>query len=375
MYPDTERASHEIERKNMQFVNLEKLQYCFDALWAVLADKQAGRYETVSFRHGIIAEQEGFKQNLIEESKSKLLSMPWNEQGIIGSRRIYSVAGELLSMCPHKDASKPQILVDARDVSNFYLANHSQKVLSRIEEALRLLYTGNDDERAFNMLSASLPDRGKYALITYFFFLKDSSKYQVVRPNNFANRFAMIGAPTKCTKVCSWENYQTFLSVLREVKDYLSECLYEEISLTDAHSFVWMLRHIDGVEVNTSDMESACAEKDCTAVYISAKEGRKILYYTGKYERKPELREEAIRIHGYDCAVCGFNFEEHYGIRGKEYIEVHHTKPLSSFDGEMEVHPDTDMVCLCSNCHSMIHRKRNAILTVEDLRKIMASCK
>ena len=43
-----------------------------------------------------------------------------------------------------------------------------------------------------------------------------------------------------------------------------------------------------------------------------------------KYERNLTLRSLAFRIHGYSCAVCGFNFERFYGIWGKEFAEVHH---------------------------------------------------
>jgi len=44
---------------------------------------------------------------------------------------------------------------------------------------------------------------------------------------------------------------------------------------------------------------------------------------------------------------------------------------LSSLDEEVKVNPETDLVCLCANCHRMIHRKVNAILTPEQLKHIM----
>ena len=37
----------------------------------------------------------------------------------------------------------------------------------------------------------------------------------------------------------------------------------------------------------------------------------------------------------------------------------------------MEINPEEDLVCLCSNCHRMIHRRRDKILTVEELKEIM----
>lgn len=94
-----------------------------------------------------------------------------------------------------------------------------------------------------------------------------------------------------------------------------------------------------------------------TIVY-SGKEGNQKQYYVTKYERNPENRKEAIHIHGYACQVCGFDFEKVYGELGKEYIEVHHIKPLYSLDEETIVNPETDLICVCSNCHRMLHRKR-----------------
>jgi predicted HNH restriction endonuclease len=57
------------------------------------------------------------------------------------------------------------------------------------------------------------------------------------------------------------------------------------------------------------------------------------------------------------CEACGFDFEENYGELGKDFIEAHHTKPVSemSFNAKTRVE---DLIMVCSNCHKMIHRKR-----------------
>lgn len=76
------------------------------------------------------------------------------------------------------------------------------------------------------------------------------------------------------------------------------------------------------------------------------------------HQRNPQLRQLCIEAYGnrYECVVCGMNFVSTYGEIGKEFIEVHHLYPISETDGEHEVNPATDMIPLCSNCHSMIHR-------------------
>lgn len=99
-------------------------------------------------------------------------------------------------------------------------------------------------------------------------------------------------------------------------------------------------------------------------------EGEKKAQYVTKYERDPKNRAAAIKIHGLKCAVCGFDFEKTYGEQGQGFIEVHHIKPLYTLDEVMVINPEMDLICLCSNCHRMIHRKRNQILSVEQLKEL-----
>ena len=79
-------------------------------------------------------------------------------------------------------------------------------------------------------------------------------------------------------------------------------------------------------EVITDDIDSEKAEEE---TYY--KDGAIKEYYGKRYERNPENRKKAIEIHGLSCVVCGFNFEEVYGERGKDFIEVHHVKPLKYY--------------------------------------------
>ena len=57
------------------------------------------------------------------------------------------------------------------------------------------------------------------------------------------------------------------------------------------------------------------------------------------------------------CEVCGFNFQKIYGELGDDFIEAHHVKPVSEMK-ENELTKIEDIVMLCSNCHSMIHRRK-----------------
>lgn len=110
---------------------------------------------------------------------------------------------------------------------------------------------------------------------------------------------------------------------------------------------------------------------DSESTFVSCVEGKPKLKYITTYERNPRLRKEAIRIHGCVCAACGFDFNETYGELGEGYIHIHHRVPVSELEEPKEVNPKTDLVPLCANCHSMIHRRKSSTLRVEDLKKIL----
>lgn len=99
-------------------------------------------------------------------------------------------------------------------------------------------------------------------------------------------------------------------------------------------------------------------------------EGGQRQRYTTFYERNSKLREKALLFHGYSCKGCGFNFEKFYGEVGSGFIHVHHLKPISE-SVECVVNPKEDLTVLCANCHAIVHRKRNNILSIEDLQKII----
>ena len=102
---------------------------------------------------------------------------------------------------------------------------------------------------------------------------------------------------------------------------------------------------------------------------------RIINYVTGEwdtlYERDPNVRRAFLRGKQLKCEVCGFDFEKVFGKPGAGYIEVHHKKPVS--EGEHITDLNNDLVMLCSNCHKMIHRDKDHMLTVEELKRIIDS--
>ncbi|HVU94838.1 MAG TPA: HNH endonuclease [Puia sp.] len=63
-------------------------------------------------------------------------------------------------------------------------------------------------------------------------------------------------------------------------------------------------------------------------------------------------------IHGkLFCQACQFDFEEKYGNIGADFVEGHHSVPVSELQPNHKTKPE-DIILLCSNCHRMIHKKR-----------------
>lgn len=96
------------------------------------------------------------------------------------------------------------------------------------------------------------------------------------------------------------------------------------------------------------------------------KEGGRRTITVKTYDRSTLARQACIEHHGYDCAVCGFNFRTAYGEWGDSYIEVHHLRPVSTRGEEYLIDPVHDLRPVCANCHRMLHRRRD-VLAIEEL--------
>lgn len=350
--------------KNM--IDANKFQNCLDALWGIIAAHPDQPKEHISFHDGLIWLQEGYKYGLWQKAHEIMYSDDLRNASVIGSGRLLKAMQE--TMILGMERGEVNNLVDFRDVQGAFL-DRAFKNPSQAEDVLFRIYQTGDDKSSFE--AAVKVWGNKYALISYFFFIKDREKYAVMRPANMLERLPYLGVSAGCTASCTWNNYQTYLSILYEVQGLLNDYLNEEITLTDAHSFVWMFWQFGVNGINPLKQKIEFPE-DCDSYEIKkGGSGRSIEYLSHRYERRADLRASAIQIHGTTCAACGFSFADVYGDLGKDFIEVHHVTPLSVAGGEINVSADTDLVCLCANCHRMIHRKKSGIMSVDELKEII----
>jgi predicted HNH restriction endonuclease len=69
------------------------------------------------------------------------------------------------------------------------------------------------------------------------------------------------------------------------------------------------------------------------------------------------------------CQICEFDFENIYGAIGRDFIEGHHTIPVSQMEDGHVTKPE-EIALLCANCHRMVHKKR-PWLTMNKLNSLL----
>ena len=153
----------------------------------------------------------------------------------------------------------------------------------------------------------------------------------------------------------SWRNFSSKITLIPIPED-VSELEYLK---------EWVVRSVELIFtlLTISDVENEDPQSIQT-------EGTPHIIKAIRYERNPINRQLCLFRKGYSCAVCGMNFEDVYGELGHHYIEVHHTTPVSTMKEGYVFNVDRDLVPLCSNCHSMVHRQ-DPPLSVDQLKEIL----
>jgi len=88
------------------------------------------------------------------------------------------------------------------------------------------------------------------------------------------------------------------------------------------------------------------------------------------YERNLKARRECIEYYGTICTICNFNFEEIYGEIGRDFIHVHHIKPLSEINEQYKINSIEDLRPICPNCHAMLHKRKPAY-SIEEIKNLI----
>jgi hypothetical protein len=80
-------------------------------------------------------------------------------------------------------------------------------------------------------------------------------------------------------------------------------------------------------------------------------------------QKKKQFKSLQGRLY---CEICDFSFPQKYGEIGKDFIEVHHIRPLNEQKKET-ITTVNDLILVCSNCHRMIHKLKPMKYTISEI--------
>ena len=235
-------------------------------------------------------------------------------------------------------------------------------------DIFRKLYNeGCRDPECFDELCDTFGAR--YGLIAYLFFIKDSNKYLPITPTVFDRLFRLIGIEYSTAYRCSWKNYIGFLYQIQEIQKEIESTMMCEISLVDAHSFVWILEVLQaiqtGLESSVSESIAHTSSGEEKKINLTApdyngtpraKDSRSKQHASERYTGRQSISRAALKKAKYRCEVnpehCTFIKKSD----GNPYTEAHHLIPLMYSD-EFKYSLDNvaNIVSLCSKCHNQLH--------------------
>jgi hypothetical protein len=144
--------------------------------------------------------------------------------------------------------------------------------------------------------------------------------------------------------------------------------IYEKDGIKKLIDFVF-INKLELVE-NSAIIKEDIIHADEVDSEIEFLEGKTTKVLVNSYERNIEAREKCIEHFGVNCQICDFNFQEKFGDLGKNFIHVHHKTEISKIGKEYLINPIKDLIPVCPNCHSMLHKRKPAF-SIEEMKKIM----
>ncbi len=98
-----------------------------------------------------------------------------------------------------------------------------------------------------------------------------------------------------------------------------------------------------------------------------ALEGRVVERRHLESSRNAPLRRNALALAGGKCAGCARDFTKYLDDLGQRVLEVHHKQPLA-FNKFAKVTYLSNLVVLCSNCHTLVHANGKRPMAISTLR-------
>ena len=318
------------------FLNYDKFLHCLE-IFRNLVLAHDGR-DFTSFESGHSWQEEGYKIRIYEEGRRRLGWMDWTDQDVGNG----SILKRVIDAIEIKDSN----LVDwdlrrGPDARSHHALCVALEKKTKLIEWEALFFDFYRDElsagEAFEELIKLAG--GRYDLIAYLFYLKDASQFAPIAPKRFDTAFEMLGVELKTSRQCSFENYQAFLGVLRQVRDAFRAEGYDDVRLIDAHSFCWMI-----ARNRLPDQGETAAIQTQNLPSGNSAPGRHQTTVT-RVVRNTEVVYAVKGLHEFTCQICGCQLLTPSG----RYAEGCHIKPLGGRHNGPDV--TENVLCLCPNCH------------------------
>ncbi len=203
---------------------------------------------------------ERYKEKIFKEARETINNAKWKQEEI-GKGKIHNTVGKAIkAKVIYKYLSYSNNLIN-----NWRLKENFTKFKPSIEFE-KLLFDfykskGVKDEFVFEEL---LKYGQPYNLIAYLFFIKNSEAFLPISQQKFDEIFELIGLPNfKTSGNSSWENYKTFLDIIKQVRTFL-RTKDSHTTLLDAHSFLWIIGNQmrEKVSISTSISQSTPENKE-----------------------------------------------------------------------------------------------------------------
>ncbi len=322
----------------------------------------------ISFRDskGFLGREEDYKSRIAEEARKELKFTSWTESWV-GTGKI--------AECAQKAMGRSGNLVNKNQQIDFKnrLDPNNVKYRSEAEKILYDIYRNPicDEAKAFE--NAVKVFGAKYDTIAFLFFIKDDSRFLPISTSHFDKGFSSLKIEYTTSFRCSWENYQGFIDIIKEIRTVMEDMLPMQgiPRLIDAHSFVWVIQEdkfINWIPDNEQCQEIEKTTEEYIKGAISGSGGRRIVTSNLFIRSADVIKETRKRANGI-CQYCK-QPAPFIDKKGEPYLEVHHIIWLSRGGAD-----STDnTVALCPNCHTMMHILDNSE-DVEKLQEIINTAK
>lgn len=231
-------------------------QNAFDHFQTLVQAKSGHPFR--DFDEGLAAVWENYKPRLHDHANHILNSETWLESEI-GSGSILERTIEAIEIQNSKLNLNNNLVFwqnrfghANRDHRVFLEAKSSPNLRVEIERLLFELYRNDaDDGIIFDKLSDLTG--GKYPLLAYLFFLKDTNRFMPIQPTGFDRAFPKLSIDFTTLRQCSWENYSKFNEILNGLRPMIAHAAsLETVRLIDAHSFCWIFTSLLKMEAEGS---------------------------------------------------------------------------------------------------------------------------